>query len=113
MLFNFGLDSVLLAIRENRRADFALASLLATLKDSHNGCFVLRSRSGDLSGADAFMHVPCLLSDESFIGFDVSHQHLFERSLMNSKPDTVIEKPSCLLRYADGPMDLIRTDTIL
>jgi hypothetical protein len=58
------------------------------------------------------MHVAGFLADECFVGFDMPGHLLFERSLMQSEADAVIQKPGSLLGDPNGARNFITADSI-
>ena len=69
MLLDFGLERLLLAIR-----NYYGAHLAATLKDSHDCGFVLAACAGDSPLPLADVHVAGLTADECFVSLDLTGQ---------------------------------------
>jgi hypothetical protein len=112
VLADFRVKGFLLSVGNDGSTDGAVFAVFTTFKNAHHGGFVFASGAGDLAGANVLVHVPSLLPDEGFVGFDFAGE-FFERSGVERKADSVIHEPSRLLGYADGLSYFVRADAVL
>ncbi len=106
MLLHFGLERVLLAVRNNCRNDLA-----ATLKNAHDCDFVLRSGTSDAAGFLCNMHVPGLAANGGFIRLNLTGQ--LGGCLMQGGMDTVEHEPRGLLSDAEGASHFAGANAVL
>src|SRR5947208_1151373 len=104
---DFGLNRLLLCVRDDLRSDLA-----AALQDTDHDCLAARAAPVNLLRSLIRVHVPSLAADESFIDFDLAAQ-LPERAGLHREPDTVQEEPCRLLSDAQRPVSFPRTDSVL
>ena len=111
MLAYFALQSILLAIGDNRGAN-----LSAALKDSHDGGLVFRSSSSDAPLALTQVHIPRLAANERLVYFNLSAataKLLSKEIILQSQSKPLQHEPCRLLSDAKSAMDFHATNAIL
>src|SRR5580658_3122102 len=92
MFLNLGVQFLPLATADNLGADVA-----ATLKQSHHSGLIFTTGASDAPLALAFVHVPSLTTDESFVRLDLAAQLTGGVFIPKHEPDAMIKEPCCLL----------------
>ena len=107
VLSDFGLECMLLAVRNDGGTDLA-----ATLNDSDNGGFVFGASSGNPATTLPDVHVAGLTADESLIDFDFASQFPAVFALQ-SEARPVKHEPRGFLSNSQCSVNLKRTNSVL
>jgi len=107
VLTDHSLHICALTVRDNFSADLA-----ATLKDSDNDCLSTWATLHNFRPL-ALVHEPGLTADERFIHFDVPGQFSLKASGLHCFANAMHHEPCRLLGNSDGPVNLIRRNSVL
>ncbi len=112
VLANFSLKGFLPAILYDLGAHLAGLAVFATFQNSHDHGFVFAACAGDFASANRGVHVAGFATHEGFVSFNVSVDFVWSRHAERNA-DSMIHEPSGFLSDANGPVNLVGTDSVL
>ena len=107
MLLHFGLERILLPVRNDGRDN-----LTPALKNAHDGYLVTGTATSDAALALGDVHVASLAADERLIGFDLTGE-LDGGIVVERHADAVQHEPCRLLSDAECAGNFARADAVL
>src|SRR5438034_488038 len=113
MIANFALKCGRIMLRYGlcSYARFAFPVTFKKSKDCDLASTASHRAMSEFLNALLAVHVPCEATDVGFLYFNFA-RHLFKRTILKCKTDTMHHVPSGFLRDGQGAMDFIRTNPV-